>query len=172
MDSIQAMMYSTIDDSGFFNGTISEEASSSFNKQRLVKTPIPTTVLSEFQRWRWVSNAWVVTDDLRGHTWYNPNNTIEEFSPSSFDEQPPAGWLYWIPGQNKIVPESEIIAKLWGQVRQQRNRLLSGSDWIVTKSIEQGVNVPTDWVVYRQLLRDITLSVTNPADVQWPNPPT
>ena len=41
-------------------------------------------------------------------------------------------------------------------LRNLRNELLTESDWIVTKSLEAGVVVPTEWRTYRQELRDIT----------------
>lgn len=50
---------------------------------------------------------------------------------------------------------SESEAKLL-MLRELRNELLSESDWIVTKSLEAGVVVPTEWRTYRQELRDIT----------------
>ena len=50
---------------------------------------------------------------------------------------------------------SESEAKLL-MLRELRNELLRESDWIVTKSLEAGVVVPTEWRTYRQELRDIT----------------
>ena len=41
-------------------------------------------------------------------------------------------------------------------LRNLRNELLNESDWIVTKSLEEGVAVPDEWKTYRQELRDIT----------------
>ena len=50
---------------------------------------------------------------------------------------------------------SESEAKLL-MLRELRNELLRESDWIVTKSLEAGVVVPTEWRTYRQELRDLT----------------
>jgi hypothetical protein len=69
-----------------------------------------------------------------------------------------------------IMPEEEI-AKVteeeWARVRQERNRLLSKSDW--TQMPDSPVN-DADWHPYRQALRDITLQ-PDPFNLIWPEPP-
>ena len=53
-------------------------------------------------------------------------------------------------------------------VRLQRNRLLSDSDWT------QLPDAPVDsalWASYRQQLRDITAQTGFPLEVTWPQPP-
>ena len=72
---------------------------------------------------------------------------------------------------NYATSQWEVDAQLaWGKVRIQRQKLLSQSDWIVTKSIEAGVPVPAAWVAYRQALRDIT-EAGDPLAVAWPTIP-
>lgn len=58
-------------------------------------------------------------------------------------------------------------------VRQERDRLLSDTDWVVVKSMETGAPVPAEWGVYRQALRDITNHVNFPhlAEEDWPVKP-
>ena len=41
-------------------------------------------------------------------------------------------------------------------LRNLRNELLQESDWVVIKAQETNTAVPSDWVTYRQKLRDIT----------------
>ena len=41
---------------------------------------------------------------------------------------------------------------------ETRNRLLSESDWVITKAKETGTNIPTGWKTYRQALRDLPAS--------------
>jgi hypothetical protein len=41
-------------------------------------------------------------------------------------------------------------------IRKRRNRLLTRSDWVVTRAKETGTNIPAAWKTYRQALRDIT----------------
>ena len=58
-------------------------------------------------------------------------------------------------------------------VRDQRDRLLAECDWIVIMHTEKGTNIPAEWEIYRQALRDITLHVNFPhlAEDDWPAKP-
>lgn len=64
-------------------------------------------------------------------------------------------------------------------VRLRRNELLTESDWVITKAVEQnaqdslGVQVPQQWLDYRQALRDITDHANFPilSDADWPVAP-
>lgn len=53
-------------------------------------------------------------------------------------------------------------------VSEQRDSLLKRSDWIVIKSQELGVEVPLEWRIYRQSLRDITSQEGYPYVLDWP----
>jgi hypothetical protein len=62
-------------------------------------------------------------------------------------------------------PSNEEIA---AQVRAQRNRLLSASDWT------QVADAPVDqaaWATYRQALRDVPQQDGFPGSVVWPTEP-
>lgn len=56
-------------------------------------------------------------------------------------------------------------------VKDHRDQLLSETDWIVSKSYEQGIAVPLQWANYRQALRDITKQTGFPYQVIWPDKP-
>jgi len=56
-------------------------------------------------------------------------------------------------------------------IRNDRNQRLKECDWIVVKSAEQNIDVPIEWVEYRQALRDITNLYDKQSDVIWPNKP-
>lgn len=58
----------------------------------------------------------------------------------------------------------------WHGVKRERYYLLSGSDWVVVKSQESLVPVPSEWVAYRQALRDIT-DQPDPFNIVWPIAP-
>ena len=60
------------------------------------------------------------------------------------------------------------LAEATTNIRSQRDYLLSESDWVVSKSYELGVAVPTAWATYRQALRDITTQEGFPYNVTWP----
>ena len=47
--------------------------------------------------------------------------------------------------------------------RTERTRRLASCDWVVTKALESGGSVPSDWVTYRTALRNIT------THANWPN---
>lgn len=57
-------------------------------------------------------------------------------------------------------------------LRVERNKLLAETDWVVTKHTEAGTTIPTEWVTYRQALRDITDNYSNLNDVEWPEKPS
>lgn len=61
-------------------------------------------------------------------------------------------------------------AQRWEEVRTERSNLLAECDWVVTKYAELGEAVPTEWVEYRQALRDIT-NQEDPDDITWPTSP-
>lgn len=62
-------------------------------------------------------------------------------------------------------------ADLSASVRSERDRLLADTDWIVIKAYERNENIPSEWGVYRQALRDITAQEGFPTAVVWPKKP-
>jgi hypothetical protein len=58
-------------------------------------------------------------------------------------------------------------------VRRHRDQLLQDSDWVVVFHTEKGTNIPLEWQVYRQALRDITDHVNFPhlQGTDWPVKP-
>lgn len=49
-------------------------------------------------------------------------------------------------------------AEWWKGHRLERNFKLAETDWIITRYLERGQTIPTDWIEYRQALRDITIN--------------
>ena len=58
------------------------------------------------------------------------------------------------------------------EIRQQRDRLLTNTDWVVVKYKELGKAVPAAWKSYRQALRDIPTQEGFPNNVIFPEKPT
>ena len=56
-------------------------------------------------------------------------------------------------------------------LRHERNQKLADCDWVVVKATEMGEEVPADWKLYRQALRDITNSYQSLDNVVWPQKP-
>ena len=63
------------------------------------------------------------------------------------------------------------LAEKWKRVRQDRDRLLNETDWIVTKAKETSTNIPAAWKTYRQALRDVP-SQSDPDNITWPSKPS
>jgi hypothetical protein len=57
------------------------------------------------------------------------------------------------------------------QARAKRDSWLAKSDWVVTKALETGTDIPADWAAYRQALRDITAQEGFPNTIDWPESP-
>ena len=97
--------------------------------------------------------------------------------------------LEWLDSSTTKPTEIEINNKIseldsleaMRLLREERNQLLSETDWIVTKSIETGVAMSNDWKTYRQALRDLPASSSPSLDeyydldltsVTWPTVPS
>tara|TARA_R110002167_G_scaffold193226_2_gene395858 strand:- start:4201 stop:4662 length:462 start_codon:yes stop_codon:yes gene_type:complete len=80
-------------------------------------------------------------------------------------------WTYEWTVRDKTPDElAEDAANAGALVRATRKKLLSGCDWIVTKAVETGTSVPSDWSAYRTALRDLPQHPNFP-DVIWPTKP-
>lgn len=69
-----------------------------------------------------------------------------------------------------------IFEKKWEEVRFERNNLLKESDeesmiYLPDYWNLQSEEYKNSWLTYRQELRDITQSTTNPFEIQWPTKP-
>jgi hypothetical protein len=62
-----------------------------------------------------------------------------------------------------ITPERK-----WSEIRSERNRLLTESDW--TQIGDVSLQNETEWLAYRQSLRDITQQ-NDPFNIVWPVKP-
>ena len=73
---------------------------------------------------------------------------------------------------NDTAKNKRILAEKWTNIRSQRDRLLTESDWVVVKAKEEHANasIPSDWVDYRTALRDITKQ-SDPDNITWPTKP-
>lgn len=82
----------------------------------------------------------------------------------SFVEVNGAWLLTWAVAQ---LPQDQAEAN----VRLERDRLLQETDWIVIKAYERNDNIPAEWEMYRQALRDLTAQEGFPYSVDWPIKP-
>ena len=73
--------------------------------------------------------------------------------------------------EQRAAYEQRIDEKAAEVVRKQRDRLLSETDWVVTKAFETSTEIDTDTAAYRQALRDVPEQAGFPHDVTWPELP-
>ena len=69
------------------------------------------------------------------------------------------------------VMENPDLSHLWVDVRNTRNQLLKDSDWTQNRDCKLSDDAQDAWATYRQALRDLPASVTDPTNVTWPVPP-
>ena len=58
------------------------------------------------------------------------------------------------------------------QLRMDRNSRLIASDWTQFTDSPLSPEKKTEWATYRQALRDLPGTVTDPTNVTWPTPPS
>jgi hypothetical protein len=66
--------------------------------------------------------------------------------------------------QNNVAVQTQVV-------KADRARMIASTDWVVTKSAEEGTQVPQAWKDYRQALRDIPSQEGFPFNVVWPTLP-
>jgi hypothetical protein len=86
------------------------------------------------------------------------------FPHTGFPEAGPSdAWLE----KNGFTRVPKSAEELAAEVRAERNRLLSATDW----RFRSDLTPSQAWVDYCQALRDITAQETFPQSVVWPNEP-
>lgn len=75
-------------------------------------------------------------------------------------------WAEIITKSNEL--QTQIPLKV---LRDERNKKLEQTDWVVTKALESNQTVSQEWIDYRQALRDITKTYTSVDNVVWPSKP-
>lgn len=101
---------------------------------------------------------------------------IEAMLAEQFPPMPPAEpfagdadatWHYWsdMDTAERGVPDEWV----WERLRNRRNALVAETDWRVTPDASWDV---APWTAYRQALRDLPDSTTDPRKAVWPQPPS
>ena len=70
-----------------------------------------------------------------------------------------------------LVQDPTRTAQAWRDFRSRRNTLLAASDWTQGNDSPLTPNAKQTWLEYRQALRDLPDSVTDPTKVEWPQVP-
>ena len=80
---------------------------------------------------------------------------------------------------NKKIDELKA-AEPMNLLREERDRLIAQSDWMIVRAKETSTNIPAAWKTYRQALRDLPASADPKLDseglldmtsVTWPSKP-
>ena len=87
--------------------------------------------------------------------------------------------LEWLDNEQTQPTDAEIEAEVSRLIAEQpakeargeRDRLLTESDWVTIRATDTGNPVPTEWLDYRQALRDITEQTGFPEEIEWPQEP-
>ena len=91
-------------------------------------------------------------------------NSVEWRKPDGSVSMTPSDFVL---DYNVVGPVVELM-----MLREERNKKLAATDWVVTKAFETGSSVPESWKTYRQALRDITISTQSIFSVTWPTEPS
>ena len=70
--------------------------------------------------------------------------------------------------------DARLLAEQWTQIRRERDKLLTESDWTQGSDSPLGGSKKTEWTTYRTSLRDLPddqSSETTYADITWPDKP-
>ena len=69
------------------------------------------------------------------------------------------------------LARSLATARFWTDLRKHRNTLLAESDWTQMSDSPLRTEDRAIWAAYRQSLRDLPATTTDPASPTWPTPP-
>ena len=69
-----------------------------------------------------------------------------------------------------VAPDTSVTAAHWEKFRNSRDRKLQQSDW--TQNRDVTLSNDADWKTYRQSLRDLPASTSDPRSPSWPTKPS
>ena len=139
----------------------SQEVLDSLELDAVLASPKPTAGAYETVR----KNAAV--QDAKGN-WVESWEVVPMFSEYTDED----GITHTV-AEQQAAYQARLDADAAKSVRTKRDSLLAETDWVVVMHTEKGTNIPLDWEVYRQALRDITNHVNFPylAEDDWPVKP-
>ena len=71
------------------------------------------------------------------------------------------------------VAVAQSVKEQLDALRQERNKKLSACDWIVSVSdLQISSEIKQQWIIYRQELRNLLQTTTDPSNPVWPTPPS
>ena len=103
-------------------------------------------------------------------------NEVHPFTASANDPEEHGVNIYNDIVSGKYGPIADYVApvvspsQLWIQIRLQRDALMAASDY--TQMPDYNASNKAAWATYRQALRDLPQTQTDPANITWPTKPT
>jgi hypothetical protein len=102
---------------------------------------------------------------------------VQKDDPRAFVSINPSGDPSWwvIDSVSKTITldtdqeAADILAAKWSGVRAQRNSLLAASDW---RAMPDAPTMSDAWTTYRQALRNLPASQSDPDDIVFPEKPS
>ena len=80
--------------------------------------------------------------------------------------------LDWTGTEYSIRPHNtQELEDQWSKIREQRNQLLKDSDWTQISDYSLEIENKEEWALYRQELRDLPETQSNPFDIEFPLTP-
>ena len=80
-------------------------------------------------------------------------------------------YLNYIDGNFIGETQADIDAENFIRLREERNKLLTDSDWTQALDSPLSDSKKTEWATYRQNLRDLPGTVSDPSNVSFPDKP-
>ena len=140
------------------------------------KIAIGSTTLSDIESdMSWIpSDVWAVTwNGSTGQIEYNdgkPNLGITSIGIYSQAETTFNNELQRLKDLDDAITSDPSFQ--WGQLRRQRNSLLFMSDYTQLNDAALTDSKKTEWINYRQQLRDLPSNTSDPANPTWPTEPS
>ena len=123
-----------------------------------------------------LTKEWVLRGEPTSETEFNQmfrEITGADKNGLAIENDNPSDWsIKWSEVKKKY--DELNAAEPLNELRMERNRILTQSDWVVIKEREEGGSVSNfaDWKKYRQELRDITKTYKSLDEVKWPTAPS
>lgn len=114
------------------------------------------------------NNVFPVSEDVKPEYDSITKKLVKIEPPILKDEKWITEWSIVDKSQDEMDYEYNQLATT---ARQQRDMLLSSSDWVTAKAFETSTPIPAEWVSYRQSLRDISSQASFPYNISWPTKP-
>lgn len=67
-----------------------------------------------------------------------------------------------------LPTDAEILAQKWEFIRADRNSKLAATDWRASSDL----TLSDEWKAYRQALRDLPSTQSDPDNITWPTEPS